>query len=464
MSVPGAAAPSLPVPERVAIMLSLATYTDAERAELAACLADPAFDWARLHALLAHNVVLPQAYRQLRATGNWESVPAELARDWAGLAAAIGERNHARLETARPLFAAMADAGIRVALLKGIYFAPTYYGDPGYKRMNDIDYLIQIADLDVVRSLLHQHGYFSLGLIKDDDDRQTSFSHHMPPYFHPSLQCVLGTHWGLISPRRGYHLDHDAMWSRVVPFEFLGRTHQGLHPVDNLHHLCVHLPHYKTGLRELADIYNLLRAETARPGGFDWPLFEAEVRRAGTAGPVFHALSLVQVLVPIEGIAACLDRLRPSVKGFYLREARLRTRVPARLLSARSILTSTIDKQFGVFVTAGDLRSKWRAWLAMWKCGLWAPHEDIARFHCLDPADPALRLRTVSMLGRVLGHGARDLGWGIYLALLVKLKLDLVKAVWRTLRGTVKPNKLEAAAAAHGLDRAQLEGLLGLLE
>ena len=240
-------------------------------------------------------------------------------------------RGGERLETARPLFTEAAKAGIPIALLKGIYFAPTYYGDVGYKRMNDIDFLIKVADIDAMLALMHAHGYFPLGLIKQDDKKQASFSHHAPPYFHPTLRCVLGTHWGLISPRTPYKPDYEAMWQRVVPFEFLGERHHALHPVDNLHHLCIHLPHYKAGVRELADIYNLLRAEP----GLDWALFEAEVAKAGSQGPVFHALSLVQALLPAPAVAACLARLQPAVKGFLAKEAALRTREP-RAFSART--------------------------------------------------------------------------------------------------------------------------------
>lgn len=451
--------PSLTAAERLAVLLSYAAYADDERAEVARLAAD--VDWAELDRLVTHNVIRPQARRQLLAAGQWERVPEALATPWTAHAELIAARNASRLETAAPLFADFAAAGIRVALLKGIYFAPTYYGDAGYKRMNDIDFLVERENVDKLMGIVKAHDYFSLGLIKDDDERQTSFSHHAPPFFHPTLRCVLGTHWGLISPRTGYTPDYDAMWTRVVPFEFLGHAHFGLHPVDNLHHLCIHLPHYKTGLRELADIYNLLRAEEAH---FDWPLFEAEVAKAGSADLVYHALSLVYALVPLPGVGACLARLKPQARGFYAHEAKRRTAVPSRILAARSTLTSEIDKCFGEFVTAGDFDTKLRTFVGMWRRGLWAPTEDIARFHYLDPNDPTLRLRSPSMLLRVMRHGAKDFGWPIYLALLIKLDLDLVKAFWRKLRGTEKPNKLLAAARSRGLTTEQIEELRELLE
>jgi hypothetical protein len=457
-------ADSLSAVERLAILLSFASYTQAERALLDTLCGTSDLDWQALERLVVINAIRPQAYRQLLVTQHWERVPAELAGPWALHAAEIARRNAERLATAAPLFAELATTGVRVALLKGIYFAPTYYGDIGYKRMNDIDYLIRREDVDRTQALVKAHGYFSLGLIKEGDEKQTSFSHHAPPFFHPTLRCVLGTHWGLISPLTGYKPDYEAMWSRVVPFEFLGHGHWALHPVDNLHHLCIHLPHYKTGLRELADLYNLIRAEEARLEGFDWVLFEQEVAKAGTQALVYHALALVTAILPLAGAAACVERLRPGVTGFYASEVRRRTRVPSRLLTARSTLTSEIDKSFGEFVLAGDFQTKRRAFVRMWSCGLWAPLDEIARFHSLAPDDWTLRWRTPTMVARVMRHGAKDLGWPIYLGLLVKLKLDLAKYGWRALRGKEKPNKLEAAAAAHGLTRAQIEELRELLE
>jgi hypothetical protein len=457
-------APELNRLERLALLLSFARYTDEEREHLGALVREPGLDWQALAELLNLNAIRPQAYRQLVATGNWQYVPIELAGPWEAHAVEIASRNADRLATATPLFAELATAGVQVALLKGIYFAPTYYDDIGYKRMNDIDYLIRREDVDRTQAIVKSQGYFSLGLIKEGDEKQTSFSHHAPPFFHPTLRCVLGTHWGLISPLTGYKPDYAVMWSRVVPFEFLGHRHWALHPVDNLHHLCIHLPHYKTGLRELADIYNLIRAEEATLNGFDWPEFERAVTSAGTQALAFHALALVAAILPLAGVVACVARLRPHVHGFYAAEVRRRTRVPARILTARSTLTSEIDKCFGEFVLAGDFRTKWGAFCGMWGRGLWAPTDDIARFHALAPDDWSLRWRTPTMVMRVMRHGAKDLGWPIYLGLLVKLKLDLLKYAWRAVRGKEKPSKLEAAAAAHGLTRAQIEELRGLLE
>ncbi|MDB5100013.1 MAG: nucleotidyltransferase family protein [Cyanobacteria bacterium RYN_339] len=452
--------PGFTAPERLAVLLSFASYQPAEREELDALVADPALNWVTLERLAAHNVIRPQAYRQLVATGNWSRVPVELAGEWADHAALIAERNHERLETARPLFTEAARAGIPIALLKGIYFAPTYYGDVGYKRMNDIDFLIKVADIDRTLALVHAHEYFPLGLIKQDDTNQATFSHHAPPYFHPTLRCVLGTHWGLISPRTPYKPDYAAMWERVVPFDFLGAAHHALHPVDNLHHLCIHLPHYKAGVRELADLWNLLRAHP----DFDWPLFEAEVAKAGSQAPVYHALALVQALAPMPAIAACLARLKPAVKGFLAKETALRTRVPSRILYARSTHMSTLEKCFGEFTMAGDLPTKWRAWTTMWAGGLWAPREEIARFHFLAPDDWTLRLRTPSMVARTWRYGAKDFGNGFYTVIHLMLVADLCKSAVRHVRGITKPNKLEAAAFAHGLSMAQVEELKELLE
>lgn len=453
------ATPAFSSAERLAVLLSLAHHHAAERAELDALAADPALDWAAVDALCTQNAIRPIAYKHLAATGHWQRVPEAIAAPWQAFSASIAERNQLRLETARALFTEAAQAGLRIALLKGIYFAPTYYGDIGYKKMNDIDFLMHVEDLDKLYALFEKHDFFSLGMLLDDD-KQTKFSHHTPPFFHRSLNCVLGVHWGLISPLTKYKPDYAAMWDRSVPFEFLGERHWALHPIDNLHHLCIHLPYYKAGLREIADIYNLLRAER----DFDWERFEAEVRKAGTGELVFHALSLATALVPDEGATAFLRRLEPELSGFYFDDTKHRVKEPRRILYGRSTHMSEIDKAFGEFTMSDHLPTKLKAYWGMWGNGFFAPRREVARFHYVDERAWFLPLLYPSMVARVLRYIAKDLGWKIFALVCLKHQIDLWKCLFRTLGGNTKPSELDEAASRHQLTSDQIQTLRALLE
>jgi hypothetical protein len=446
-------------PERLAVLLSLATHTDAERAEVDALAADPALDWAELDRLCSHNAIRPLAHKHLVAGGHWARVPAAIAEPWAAFSATIAERNHLRLETARPLFTEAAESGIQIAILKGVYFAPTYYHDEGYKKMNDIDFLMHVEDLDRLYALYEKHDYFCLGMLLDDD-KQTKFSHHSPPFFHRSLNAVLGTHWGLVSPLTKYRPDYAAMWTRVAPFEFLGAQHFGLHPVDNLHHLAIHLPYYKAGLREIADLYNLLRAEP----DFDWALFGAEVKKAGTAELVYHALSLAHALVPMPAVEAYLKGLEPELAGFYYQDTLHRVREPRRILYGRSTHMSEIDKAFGEFTMSDDLVTKLKAYWGMWGNGFFAPRREVARFHYVDEGAWYLPFLYPSMIARVMRYIAKDLGWKIFALVCLKHQIDLWKSLGRTVSGKTRPSELDEAAQRHNLTRDQIQTLRALLE
>ena len=459
-AVPGAA--GLGREERLVLLLSLARHDAAEGEVLDRLATDPALDWPLVLGLADRNAIRPLAYKHLAARGHWARVPAAIAEPWATHAAEIATRNARRLEIAKPVFADAAALGIRIAILKGIHFGPKYYGDPGYKRMNDVDFLMPVARLDDMLGLYARHGFFSLGHLVEGDEKQVKFSHHTPPFFHRSLDCVLGTHWGLISPLTRYKPDHAAMWARAVPFALWPDVPglEALAPVDNVHHLCLHLPYYKAGLREVGDLYNLLRAEP----DFDWALFESEVTKAGSEELVFHALSLVQALVPMPAVAACLARLRPAVGGFYAADTARRVREPRRILHGRSTHMAEIDKAFGEFQLVEDFPTKWRTWRAMWGNALFAPRAEVARFHYVDADAWWLPLLYPSMFGRVLRYIAKDLGWPILGLVVVKGVADLFEAAFRDLTGRKKVGKLERAAAREGLGPAELARLRDLLE
>lgn len=445
--------------ERLTLLCSLAKHTDAESAEFHALATRADLDWVAVDQLVSHNAIRPLAYRHFVRGGLWSRVPVGLAQPWEAFSGAIGERNQARLDTARPLFHEAAEAGIQLALLKGIHFAPTYYGDIGYKKMNDIDFLMRVEDLDRLFALYEKHDFFSVGQLLDDD-KQVTFSHHTPPFFSRNLACVLGTHWGLISPLTKYKPDYTAIWERVRPFEFVGDRHWALHPIDNVHHLCIHLPYYKSGLRELADIYNLLRAEP----DFDWLLFETEVAKAGTAELVWHALSLVQAVVPMPAVAACLQRLAPQVSGFYATDTRHRIQDPRLILAARSTHMAVIDKAFVEFTMTDYWPHKIAAFWGMWGNGFFAPLADVARFHYLPRQTLYLPLLYPSMIVRIIRYVSKDLGGKIFALLTLKQHIDLWKSFFRTVRGRCKPSQVDVLAAKHNLNAGEITTLKNLLE
>lgn len=451
-----------PPAERLLLLMALAQWGPEERSLAQSLLAEA--QPQRLAELAAHNRLKPMVHRALMAwEANWggEALQAE----WAADAQAIAQANLGRAAIAMPIFSALAAEGVPVILLKGNRLALELYGSLGYKRMNDVDLLVRFEDLGKTVAAYRAAGCVPLGKLKADDDFQRDFSHHTPPFFDPTLTLALGTHWDLVTPFAGFCFDVAGFWERKRPVAFPdAATHTcfGMAPEDDLHHLLVHLPRYKTGLRELMDPINLLRHHAE---AFDWEAFLGRVEAAGTAKRVLPSLMLLQALLPLAGVPEAIARLKPRVAGGgRLKDAQVLASVPARILSRRSTITARVDKAFVRFDSAGRFGPKLLAYGRMWGIGLWPSRADRARLMAWAEDDPRLPFAAPLAFGRVIGHVAEDLGPKVFALLLVKMKVDLAKSAWRTLMGRPKPDALAATATALGLDERALEAAMERLE
>jgi len=436
--------------ERLLLLMSLAHPTAEELAE-AEAEAERVRDWHEFVVLAEDNATVPLAVTSLRRAGLFEQVPEHLRRRLLERSERIAAANQARLEVARTFLQRFADAGIDVVILKGVLFAETIYGDANYKRMNDIDILIRKRDLDAIFGIYDDLGFFSAAeLLGGEPRKQEKFSHHAPPYFSRDLNCMIGTHWGLITPLSPLTIDYDGIWSRVQPLDFYGIPCLAMSPEDNLHHLCVHLPYYKTGVRELADLYNLVRHAGA---AFDWALFRDAMARAGSQDWVYHALSLANRLCPIPAVSALLAELQPQVSGGIRRDTARKTRRLARLLRSRVTHLSTIEKLFTEVNSTSAPAEKRRAYLDMWRHILFPPAKAVERMNALwRPASWQRALGRVITPRRILGRFVRDLGPKIFALVLVKTFADV----------TLSSLKAPFSPADQQVDLAELAGRLGL--
>jgi len=421
--------------ERLLVLMTLAAPTGAELAEARAL----APDRDRFAALAELNATVPLVHRNLERAGL--PVPAAFAARTEEVRAA----NEARLRVARELFARFADRGIPVVILKGVLFAETIYRDPHYKRMNDVDILVRRGDRDAVYAVYDEMRFWCAAqLMGGSAKKQEKHSHHAPPFFSRDLTCMVGTHWGLITPLSPYTFDYDGIWSRVADVDFYGHPAKSMSPEDNLHHLCVHLPYYKTGLRELADIYNLVRHAP-----IDWEVFEREVRKAGTENLVYHALSLANALVP----CADLSRIEPRVSRWYRRDAARKTADVGRLLRSRCTHLSVIEKHFADFRAT----KSWGSFLRMWGNMLWPPSADVAKMSSTGRATLAARLAAPGRIRRVF---YRDVGRLFFWIIMAKCAWDVVKSTFT--RGA--ESDPSAFAAGLGVTVADLRRLKEALE
>lgn len=448
--------------EQLLLLASLAHRRADEQAALEALVGQMP-DWKHIEILAIENAILPMLYRALHSEPCWTRVPVSLQETLVAHARSIAETNRARITAVMPVVRRLAAEAIPVIMLKGIYLAESLYQDASYKRMNDVDFLVTLADARKLYAIYEELGFFCVApLMGDSAQRQEKYSHHMPPFVSRDLTGVLGTHWGLISPLTPYKIDIGSLWERKVPFDFYGVQLWAMAPEDNLHHLCVHLPYYKTGLRELMDLYNLVREQGDR---LDWEAFLARVQSAGTEELVFHALSLCQALVPDDRVRACLRLLESRVGGFYLTDTLRKIAHPARILRSRATQVSKVERAYGEFSLTWDLKEKTRAYLSMWRHATLPPRREVEKMNYLKPGSPLVWLYYPLNPVRIARLLAKDLGWKLFWLVNLKEIIDLVSCAWLTLtRPAYRGQTLAAFAKRFDLTPEQLRQLKGALE
>lgn len=451
--------------DQLLVLLSLSDLTEEEKAQAQAAV-DKVTSWQKVYELGQENATTTLLYLNLKKYGWLEAVPADVLKKFEKQANKIEEANEARLKVARKLMQKFADRNIPCVILKGVLFGETIYKNPYYKKMNDLDILIRMDDLDAIYEVYEELEFFSaaelLGGKEKDPRKQEKFSHHCPPFFSRDLKCMIGTHWGLITPMAPYNLDYDAIWSRVVDIEFQGIPAKSMAPEDNLHHLCVHLPYYKTGVRELADIYNLVREYREE---IDWELFLNEVEKADTQNLVYHALSLVNRILPMPECLEVARRIEPQVSWYFRNDTQRKTQNIERLLTSRSVHMSRIEKAYSDFSTTKDPKEMASAYGRMWKNILLVPKEDVAKMNAIFEQNFGMPLAQVITPWRIFRVFARDLGATIFIALMAKCLADLIKQTFLTIIGQGGSEQDFAAFAEKiGVSVADLEQLKEGLE
>jgi hypothetical protein len=445
--------------ERLLVLASFATPTEEERAELGALAGRP-LDWPLLFALAQTNATAPLLCRRLAREDLLDSVPTGIREALVAVTDTVAAANERRLAAATELVDQFHRAGIDCVVLKGMLFGLEIYGDPRYKRMNDIDILVKLDDVPAVMEIYGRLGMFSsTAVLGKEPNVKPKRSHHLPSFVSSDGALVVGTHWGLITPLSPCTIDYQAIWSRVRPIDFYGSPAFAMSNEDNLHHLCIHLPYYKTGVRELADIWNLIRHANGR---LDLDLFRDEMRKAGSHNLVLHALSLANRLAHDEESAALAESARTQADRWYRYDVARKTRDVHTLLRSRSIHTSRIEKAYTEFNATDNAAEKLSAFTTLWSSLLAAPSAEALKMSSLRDPSPISRVGAhLAAPYRLTKVFQRDLGRWLFFAALVKTVVDLAGAgIGSLVRANERPNTFEDFAARVGLTADDLRAIL----
>lgn len=203
----------------------------------------------------------PWMYLQLQKYDFLSLFDAEVIERFKNTYQEVKEENENRNTIAMQFLQAFHDHDIEVIILKGNAFTQTFYGDVGYKKMNDFDILIKFEDWPKIEQIYYDLGYIPLGFgWSGEKQKPAKYSHTSVPFISTDFKCIIGTQWGLKSPTTHFTLDTQEIWDTAVPLDFYGIPCKQLSPEYNLLHLILHLGVYKCGTRDCMDLYNLIQS------------------------------------------------------------------------------------------------------------------------------------------------------------------------------------------------------------
>lgn len=250
--------------------------------------------WDSLISLAKGEGVAPLLYAKFQAAGWPAEAPARACTMLAGdyyRSAACYSLLRAELER---ILNALAEADVRVLVLKGMSLAGRLYPDPALRPMSDLDLLIPAEQVGTAVGCIESCGY-----------RVQKSSYHVVLWGGPGEQVNVELHWSLTPGQTGEASENCSgfLWGNTQPLEVL--PGQVLSCEADLLYLSAHLILQHGGRPRLIWLYDLHLLLTAQAASLDWPALFQRAEELGWEAPLAAALSLVQECLGSPLPAAC---------------------------------------------------------------------------------------------------------------------------------------------------------------
>ena len=324
---------------------------------------------------------------------------------------------------------AFKEEGIDVIILKGNYLAHKVYEEVGYKRMNDFDILIHKKDWDRIQDVYLRLGYIPLGFgWSGEKEKPASFSHVGMSFISADYTCIIGSQWGIKSPTTSYNVDIDNVWKTAQPFNFCGVEVKSLSTEYNLLHLILHMGIYKCGIRDLMDIYNLMRVEQ-----IDTPEMKRLIHHANAEQKTRFALTLSNLCCPVFS-EEWINGIAVKDKGFIGRRLsrRLKTMEIAQDFQiSYNDYFQDIEKKVIYFNLFPQFHLKLLFYLKILRM-VYFPKTPIALKLNDHAQAPNIWNKSISTLKApyfVFSLIAQEIGWKFTILLFIKLPFDLMFSI-----------------------------------
>lgn len=311
--------------ERQLILMASVEIDEAQKETLEQLL-QGRLDWSEVvFQMITHRTLNMLTYN-LKKFGLFEGLEGELKRMLNLQWAAYRERNKVYAGKLREILHAFAERGLVLTVLKGNLLVNTVYPSLETRTFNDLDFLMQLSDVNPVTEALEGLGYVQGEYDAGSNEihvssRKARMVHQMTTH---EIQEFIQLCDSPFTPAVEVDVNHDILWrgncpykvptpeliARAVPIELYGERGFRLDHADNLIQLCCHL--YKeaalmvwiTSIKDLklykfADLYMYIRKFAAE---INWDTFAERVAHYGLEKIVyynFHYIGLMfEPIVP----------------------------------------------------------------------------------------------------------------------------------------------------------------------
>ncbi|WP_199825332.1 nucleotidyltransferase domain-containing protein [Gorillibacterium timonense] len=242
--------------ERQLILMASVEIDENEREQLEKILASP-LDWSEVvYQMITHRTLNMLTYN-LKKFGLFEQLEGELKRVLNLQWAAYRERNGFYAAKLTEILHAFAEKELVLTVLKGNLLVNTVYPSLETRTFNDLDFLMQLEDVNRVTDVLEGLGYVQGEYAADRHEihvssRKAKMVHQMTTHeIQEFIQLCDNPFASVVE----VDVNHDILWrgncpykvptreliSRAVPINLYGAKGYRLDHADNLIQLCCHL-------------------------------------------------------------------------------------------------------------------------------------------------------------------------------------------------------------------------------
>jgi hypothetical protein len=339
------------------------------------------------------------------------------------------QQNTLRNSHAKRILERFVEQNIPVIILKGNCLAHEVYHDPGYKRMNDFDILIQREDWSRIQEIYCDLGYIPLGFgWNGEKEKPAKFSHVGMSFISPDFSCIIGSQWGLKSPTTSYNDCIQEAWQTAEKFDFMGVPVRQLSPEFHLLHLILHMGIYKCGIRDCMDVFNLLLVKP-----IDTSKMVALLQSANAVNKASFTLSIAELSVP-GAATSILHELGTGTNDFLIRRKKDRLKLHALTgdyQAAYNDYFQDIEKEVIYFNLFPQFHRKCYFYLRIIGLIFLPDKSMIRKLNDLPPSAselPIFFLRFTTP-GRIFALIAQEIGWKFTCLLFLKLGIDCITSL-----------------------------------